>query len=462
MITLRKHVQRKGGHPMKKRLCSLLLCLAVLLTLLPAAALASDDAVQTPPREDATYGASIWVSGIELFPGQHLANYTNTPGQKEPTTPGYAYWDGSTLTLNNYDSHNYTYAYSSSTACIYRSGSYTIKLIGQNFLSNDDSDSDAVACVNGMLVISGPGSLSVWADYGIWVDDMVDNGTGDLVLTGAKVQVNANATGITAVDVTGANSFLNINAGNYGILATWMELGRSTVSIDTDRYAIRCSEKLIIRSPMQVISPSGAAVAPLGGHQYIADRNGNICSTALIATPFTDVKTGSFYEQAVYFALGQGITTGTGGTNFSPNNTCSRAEAVTFIHRYCGNIEPVLPRLPFQDINTNAFYHDALRFCVQSGITTGTSATTFSPNAPCTRAQIITFLWRAHGEPEPLAGACVFKDIQVNSFYYDAMMWAVQNDITTGTSATTFSPNAPCTRAQMVTLLYRLHNLYNS
>ena len=109
----------------------------------------------------------------------------------------------------------------------------------------------------------------------------------------------------------------------------------------------------------------------------------------------------------------------------------------------------------FDDVAEDAYYFDAVEWAVEEGITSGTSATTFSPNATCTRAQAVTFLWRAAGSPEPKSTEMPFEDVAADAYYYDAVLWAVENGITAGTSATTFSPNNDCTRAQIVTFLYR-------
>ena len=112
----------------------------------------------------------------------------------------------------------------------------------------------------------------------------------------------------------------------------------------------------------------------------------------------------------------------------------------------------------FVDVPTDAYYHDAVLWAAKAGITNGTSATTFSPDAPCTRAHMVTFLWRAAGSPEPTANVCIFTDVDMDSYYGKAVLWAVEIGIINGTSATTFSPNDPCTRAHMATILFRLED----
>ena len=169
---------------------------------------------------------------------------------------------------------------------------------------------------------------------------------------------------------------------------------------------------------------------------------------------FVDVATGSYYEDAVDWAVENGITKGTDDTHFSPDGICTRAQAVTFLWRAAGSPKPETRTMPFADVPAGSYYYDAVLWAVENGITEGTSDTTFSPNAICTRAQIVTFLWRS--EKSPAAGtANPFADVKSTAYYAGAVLWAVREDITKGTTSTTFSPDADCTRAQIVTFLWR-------
>ena len=169
---------------------------------------------------------------------------------------------------------------------------------------------------------------------------------------------------------------------------------------------------------------------------------------------FVDVATGSYYEDAVGWAVENGITKGTDNTHFSPDGICTRAQAVTFLWRAAGSPKPETRAMPFTDVPVGSYYYDAVLWAVENGITKGTSDTTFSPNMTCTRAQIVTFLWRS--EKSPAAGtANLFVDVKSTVYYADAVLWAVKEDITKGTTNTTFSPDADCTRAQIVTFLWR-------
>ena len=171
---------------------------------------------------------------------------------------------------------------------------------------------------------------------------------------------------------------------------------------------------------------------------------------------FTDVTDSSaYFYEPVYWAYANNITTGTSPTTFSPQKACTRGQIVTFLWRMMGCPEPTSSYNPFRDVRSTDYYYKPVLWARARGITTGTSATVFSPNAACTRGQCVTFLWRAAGSPEPVSRSNPFKDVKASDYFYKAVLWAKENNITTGTSATTFSPNKSCTRGQIVTFLYR-------
>ena len=170
--------------------------------------------------------------------------------------------------------------------------------------------------------------------------------------------------------------------------------------------------------------------------------------------PFVDVPADAYYYDAVLWAVENGITNGTSATTFSPDESCTRAQAVTFLWRAAGCPSPQSREMPFKDVVKGSYYETAVMWAVENGITKGTSATTFSPEDNCTRAQIAAFLWRSQGMPD--AGTSnPFTDVTSGKYYYNAVLWAVENGITNGTSATTFSPDEDCAREQIVTFLYR-------
>ena len=183
-------------------------------------------------------------------------------------------------------------------------------------------------------------------------------------------------------------------------------------------------------------------------------RNHTIEVSFARANEFIDVPAGSYFYEAVMWAVENGITTGISASRFDPNGVCTRAQAVTFLWRAAGSPAPRSRTMPFTDVPAGSYYYDAVLWAVENGITKGTSDTTFSPNMTCSRAQIVTFLWRS--EKSPAAGtANPFADVKSTAYYAGAVLWAVREDITKGTTSTTFSPDADCTRAQIVTFLWR-------
>lgn len=185
---------------------------------------------------------------------------------------------------------------------------------------------------------------------------------------------------------------------------------------------------------------------------YVYDGKDGEDGETVVTPIFTDVPANAYYADAVAWAVANGITGGTAENTFSPNAPCTRAQVVTFLWRAMGSPEPRSAGT-FTDVNASSYYAKAVRWALENGITSGTSATTFDPNAVCTRAQVVTFLMRAlDGRSYGSAG---FADVAASSYYADAVAWAVANGITDGTGATTFSPDTQCNRAQIVTFLYR-------
>ncbi len=170
---------------------------------------------------------------------------------------------------------------------------------------------------------------------------------------------------------------------------------------------------------------------------------------------FYDVYPTAYYAPAVSWAVDRGVTSGVDEGLFGPNEVCTRAQTVTFLWRAAGEPAPRSRSCPFADVPKNAYYYDAVLWAVENKITSGTGASTFGPNEPCVRAQVVTFLYRAAGEPRIPDAPLYFRDVPPSAYYAEAVRWAVAKRITAGTSDTTFSPMDPCTRAQIVTFLYR-------
>ena len=171
--------------------------------------------------------------------------------------------------------------------------------------------------------------------------------------------------------------------------------------------------------------------------------------------PFTDIRESAYYHDPVLWAVANNVTNGTSDSTFSPDEGCTRAQVVTFLWRAAGKPDPASSESPFSDVKEGAYYYNAVLWAVEKGITNGTSDKTFSPDETCTRAQIVTFLWRYEEQPAPAGTSNPFADVKPNAYFGSAVLWAVEKGITNGTSATTFDPEDTCTRAQVVTFLYR-------
>ena len=172
------------------------------------------------------------------------------------------------------------------------------------------------------------------------------------------------------------------------------------------------------------------------------------------ASIFADVPADAYYAKAVEWAVKKGITNGKANGLFGSNDSCTRAQIVTFLYRLAGEPDVSGTALPFTDVAADAYYADAVKWAVANGVTSGTSATTFSPNDTCTRAQAVTLLYNAAGAPA-VSDTVSFADVAADAYYANAVAWAAANGVTAGTSATTFSPDDACTRGQIVRMLYR-------
>ena len=172
-------------------------------------------------------------------------------------------------------------------------------------------------------------------------------------------------------------------------------------------------------------------------------------------TQFKDVPGGVFYETGVIWALEKGVTTGVDDTHFAPDNVCTRAQVVTFLWRAMGEPEPQTKTNPFTDVKEGQFHYKAVLWAVEKGITNGMKANYFGSSDSCTRGQVATFLWRAMDKPAVSTGSNPFGDVSADRFYHEAVLWAVDNGVTKGVDDTHFAPEATCTHGQTVTFLYR-------
>ncbi len=247
-----------------------------------------------------------------------------------------------------------------------------------------------------------------------------------------------------SVTVSGTDTGLAVDVGDEEVAVTSDSNISATVT-GSNVFTQKASTAQTVS-----VTPAGVTVSTASGSLTAEETPEKPADS----NPFTDVPSDAYYHDAVLWAVENGITSGTGATTFSPNAACTRAQAVTFLWRAAGSPEPGIAENPFTDVASDSYYYKAVLWAVEKGITSGTSAATFSPNATCSRAQIVTFLWRAQQSPSVSASGA-FTDVGADAYYAKAVDWAVSEGITSGTSATTFSPNADCTRAQIVTFLWR-------
>ena len=194
----------------------------------------------------------------------------------------------------------------------------------------------------------------------------------------------------------------------------------------------------------------------INGEYYEFDGNGKYIGKAKIPDKrFDDVKDADYFFKPVLWAIWKGITAGTAENAFSPNGKCTRAQIVTMLWRAAGSPEPETKDNPFGDVKADDYFYKPVLWAVENGITSGTAKGVFSPHAVCTRAQAVTFLWVCNDRTVPENKNIAFSDVIGDDYYFTAVLWAVEKGVTAGTGPSTFSPNADCTRGQIVTFLYK-------
>lgn len=282
-------------------------------------------------------------------------------------------------------------------------------------------------------------------------DVYVENENGENVLTIEDGVVTTCAAGVSAA-VAGDTKVLGLTGGPYNITIWGTDRGTMDVS-----YTAYSSTGRVLKQqhydnlPLTDGCLYESSIEPSSSSSVDFTLDGDAPENNF---RFTDVPESAYFYEPVLWAVENGITSGTSATKFSPYEGCTRGQVVTFLWRAAGCPEPESSYNPFSDVPSNAYYHDAVLWAAEEGITTGTSRTRFEPNATVTRAQTVTFLWRWAGSPEP-GSAGSFRDVPYRAYYADAVAWAVEYGITNGTAPGLFSPAQTCTRAQIVTFLYR-------
>ena len=240
----------------------------------------------------------------------------------------------------------------------------------------------------------------------------------------------------------------NVPEGWWQIVATYEQDGRTYTAKSEWLHVLPIQEGVGLNLNLPTVDPD----EPDTPHK---PSGGTSATTPSQPTQtFRDVSKSSYYYDAVTWAVENGVTDGTGSNTFSPDKACTRAEIVTFLWRAAGKPAAKSSVNPFTDVSKSAYYYDAVLWAVEAGITQGTSATTFSPDKTCSRAEAVTFLFRA-ASGKASSGTVSFTDVPANAYYKDAVLWAVAENVTQGTGSSTFSPDKTCSRAEIVTFLYR-------
>ena len=240
----------------------------------------------------------------------------------------------------------------------------------------------------------------------------------------------------------------NVPEGWWQIVATYEQDGRTYTAKSEWLHVLPIQEGVGLNLNLPTVDPD----EPDTPHK---PSGGTSATTPSQPTQtFRDVSKRSYYYDAVTWAVENGVTDGTGSNTFSPDKACTRAEIVTFLWRATGKPAAKSSVNPFADVSKSAYYYDAVLWAVEAGITQGTSATTFSPDKTCSRAEAVTFLFRA-ASGKASSGTVPFTDVPANAYYKDAVLWAVAENVTQGTGSSTFSPDKTCSRAEIVTFLYR-------
>ena len=323
------------------------------------------------------------------------------------------------------------------------------------------ADQTITVAENGIFVLPTPTREGRWA-FVHWTD-----GT-NTYAAGSEYTVTKEAT-LTAVWRYTGSSSSSSSSSSYSVSVP--SAANGSVSV-TPRSASKGTTVTITVKPDDGYELDKLTVTDKDGNRLSLSDKGNgkytftmpsgkvsvdAAFSKIETVSFRDVEQSDYYYDAVQWAVEKGITEGTSADTFSPGASCTRAQMVTFLWRAAGSPAPKSTTNPFRDVRSTDYYYDAVLWAAENGITSGTSADTFAPNATVTRGQTVTFLYRAAGSPA-VGGNVGFSDVNANDYYNSAVAWAAENNITGGTGNGKFSPKADCTRGQIVTLLYRANN----
>ena len=283
-------------------------------------------------------------------------------------------------------------------------------------------------------------------------------GSGKLTLPLAACNFNVNGQG-KPITLTIQNASLVLDAQILGYKDESLVIKNSNILPGQHAASKVLGFKSIELIGCELVKPAGAKI--VDGAIKVGDdiaEGIEIKSTGAQANPFVDVKESDYFYDAVLWAFNNGVTTGVDATHFGPYATCTRGQIVTFLWRALGEPAPKSTANPFVDVKESDYYYKAVLWAYENGVTTGTDATHFAPNAYCKREHAVAFLYRAAGKPAYTNKTNPFVDVSSDAYYYDAVLWAVEKNITKGMDATHFGPANSCQRCQIVTFLYRFLN----
>ncbi|MGM9564909.1 S-layer homology domain-containing protein [Evtepia sp.] len=430
---------------MKKRLLPLILSLVMALSLVPMAG--AEYIIQYPHLEIGQNGA------VDFSDANNPRLSKNSSGQ------GWS-WNASTytLTLNNVNQPSLSLGIYEATKPV------TIVVNGTNTLYSL-SEGSSTGWTNAISTLTGSGTLNLTSSGSV---DVVNgpivnsaSGFGVSTLNAGTITVKSQLSRSTTINggclIVDAREHIE----KYGYKDENMKPLNSAVSASTQYVPETIFQGCILKdengNPVTMKKePVVYSAGNVVGYNMVAVKTDGSCATyvKIMApgyTPFSDVKSGDYFATPVMWAVDQGITNGTSATTFSPNNTCTQGQIVTFIARAAG-AKTVSGSNPYSNaaITSDQYYYNPLLWAYQSGIVTDTA---LNPNGGCTRSDVVLYLWRLAGSPKVTGST--FTDVPADAAYAQAVEWAVKEKITTGTSDTTFSPDQTCTRGQIVTFLHR-------
>lgn len=371
--------------------------------------------------------------------GQYRTDFTDPTGDPDPCADGHSWDDGSVTqapTCTEAGERTYTCTVCGDTS------TEPIDPLGHDFNDNGVCTRCGLEAYRVSFLCSDGCSVTVYP-----TQSLADGGTQNA----AWAFPRSGSSGVIDISGDGQVNFVVQVAEGYTLQSVAAAPTANYKNLKTDvDPAVPNSYRLTKVKDAVTVTVTAAPVG--GGDEGWSPCDGGNCPGSV----FQDMPPKSHWaHDSIDWAYTQGISSGTGSNSFSPNRLCTRAEIMTFLWRAAGSPEPEITESPFTDLKTDSYYYKAVLWAVEQGITAGTSETTFSPHKTCTRAEAISFLWHALGDPEAAGAENPFRDVKASDYFYQAVLWAAGEGVSSGTAPDRFSPDSICTRAQILTFLYR-------